>query len=74
MATESGRAIWYRGLIIPLETQTFTVAAPLTMLEEAAVWDIHVGAGYGRVPEHIKGRVGQGSLRVPNLVNIRTHN
>lgn len=46
MPMSSPRCMWYRGIIVPEETTEFTIVVPLTMFEEAACWDIHVGAGY----------------------------
>lgn len=65
------RCVWYRGIIVPGETTEFTIVVPLTMFEEAASWDMHVGVGYRRVPNHIEGRVGRGYNRVTDI--IRDH-
>lgn len=48
--------IWYRGILVPEETTSFTIVVPLSMFEEGARWNIHVGAGYrlGRI--QMKGR------------------
>lgn len=63
--------VWYRGIIVPEETTVFTIVVPLTMFEESACWDIHVGAGYRRGPREIEGCNRRGYDRVPKV--IRDH-
>lgn len=48
MARGSEKKIWYRGVIVPMETQECIMHIPMTILAGPADWRIYIGAGYQR--------------------------
>lgn len=60
--------IWYRGIVVPQETSEFTIVVPLSMFEEGACWDIHVGAGYRLSQRQFEGCNRVGYHPVPTVI------